>query len=157
MLWEWLYNKTWSIRPAISVGSFPLVRDRGAIGSRFRFDMNSFSGYVSIDWYKKNTNSIVFLELLFLFAVFQWSETVKPEKIPKNPGSFRWRLLGVHDLTTFFGDNECLFRSYLQVKGPHMSSEGPWLGHGYIGDKILPSFIGTIINHDIRIPITYPV
>ena len=30
-----------------------------------------------------------------------------------------------------------------------------WLG--YIGDEILPSYIGIIINHEIRIPINQPV
>ncbi len=30
-----------------------------------------------------------------------------------------------------------------------------WLG--YIGDELLPSYIGIIINHDIRIPINQPV
>ena len=30
-----------------------------------------------------------------------------------------------------------------------------WLG--YIGDEILPSYIGIIIHHEIRIPINHPV
>ena len=39
-----------------------------------------------------------------------------------------------------------------------MSSEkkGPWLVGVYIGDEKLPSYIGIIINHDIRIPINQP-
>ena len=28
---------------------------------------------------------------------------------------------------------------------------------GYIGDEILPSYIGILINHELRVPINQPV
>ena len=35
----------------------------------------------------------------------------------------------------------------------HMSNEENTGQFGYIGDEILPSYIGIIVNHEIRIPI----
>ena len=43
------------------------------------------------------------------------------------------------------------------TKQKHVSNEKRAPGClGYIGDEILPSYIGIIINHEIRIPINQP-
>ena len=41
----------------------------------------------------------------------------------------------------------CWFRPGEQWK------KGRWLFRGFVGDEILPSYVGIIINHEIRIPI----
>ncbi len=39
----------------------------------------------------------------------------------------------------------------------HVSNEKNTGRFGYIGDEILPSYIGIIVNHEIRIPIKQPI